>query len=266
VTQLGSFIPANPTTPQGIPLIDPGNPPRLFDGQLDVTTACRSCGLEMKVIHAEDKSHPNCPKVETQLESLGQLWLSEAEAGNDAQADMTEQLMREVAVLDIGARAVQYAQWGWPVFPLASQSKVPAIPKPKGNGFKDATNDVSRIDKWWRKHSDHNIGLATGHLFDVIDIDTKDSDGKPTDAGVQSFMEMMRKGQIPPVHAVAVTANGGMHLYVKASGKGNFAGIRPGIDYRGLGGYVVGPPSTLTGAGRNYTWLTEPSPIIKRGK
>jgi hypothetical protein len=32
-----------------------------------------------------------------------------------------------------------------------------------------------------------------------------------------------------------------------------------------LGGYVVGPPSTLGKPGRDYTWLVEPSPIIKGG-
>ena len=251
MTQTGSFI----------PVVDPGNPPRIFDGKLDVTTECRDCGQAMPVIHARDKTHPTCAKVETQLESLSALWLSETQDGLDAQAALTEGLMREVAVLDIGSMAVQYASWGWPVFPLATKSKVPAIKG--GKGFKDATTDRKRIEKWWTKHPDHNIGLATGHRFDVIDIDTKDSDGKPTEVGINSFMEALRTNKIPHTHAVAVTASGGMHLYVKPTGRGNYAGVYPGIDYRGLGGYVVAPPSLLDGPGRTYTWLTEPSPIIK---
>ena len=237
--------------------------PRVFDGKLRVSSTCRDCGQLMTVIHAEDKSHPTCARVETQLESLSTLWLSEMEKGEYAQADLTEQLMREVSILDIGSAAQQYTQWDWPVFPLGERRKTPAIPKPKGNGYKDATTDTARIEKWWTKHPTHNIGLATGHRFDVIDIDTKDSDGKPSPLGVQSFMDLLETGDIPDVHGVAVTASGGMHLYVLATGRGNFAGVRAGIDYRGLGGYVVAPPSLLDGPGRTYTWLCEPSPMIK---
>jgi Bifunctional DNA primase/polymerase, N-terminal len=253
MTQTGSFT----------PIIDPTNPPRLFDGKLEVQSTCRYCGKLMTIIHADERSHPTCPRVETQLESLATLWVSEVEKGDDAQANMTEQLMKEVAILDIGTAAHEFTRWAWPVFPLAEHSKKPAIPKPKGKGFKDATTDTARIDKWWTKHPTHNIGLATGHLFDVIDIDTKDSDGKPSPVGVQSFMALMDAGDIPEVHGVAVTASGGMHLYVLPTGRGNFAGVRPGIDYRGLGGYVVAPPSALEGVGRGYSWLTAPSPIIK---
>lgn len=245
-------------------IIDPRNPPRLFDGKLTVSSTCRDCGEIMTVIHAEDKSHPTCAKVETQLESLATLWLSEIEKGDDPQANMTEQLMGEVHILDIGAAATEYTRWDWPVFPLGAKAKTPAIPKRLGGtGFKQATTDTSRIQRWWTKHPEHNIGLATGHMFDIIDIDTKDSDGKPNPAGVQSFISLMESGDIPECHGVAVTASGGMHLYVLPTGRGNFAGVRPGIDYRGLGGYVVAPPSLLTGPGRTYTWLAEPSPIIK---
>jgi hypothetical protein len=267
MTQTGSFTPAPDRQPAFTPIVDPANPPRLFDGKLSVSSTCRDCGQLMTIINAADKSHPTCVRVETQLESLATLWLSEVEKGDDAQANLTEQLMREVATLDIGSAAQEYTQWDWPVFPLAAMSKVPAIPKDKGGtGFKQATTDTSRIERWWTKHPTHNIGLATGHRFDVIDIDTKDSDGKPSPAGVNSFMEAMEAGDIPEVHAVAVTASGGMHLYVLPTGRGNYAGVRPGIDYRGLGGYVVAPPSVLTGVGRTYTWLTEPSPIIKGDK
>jgi hypothetical protein len=255
----------------------------LFDGLVDVYSTCRDCGMLMKVIAAEDHSHPTCVIVQTEVESLADLWLAETTRGDDESAVLTEQLIEKVSILvDLQSAAMEYASWGWPVFPLAKHSKTPAIPKRKGGkGFKDATTDVDRIKRWWHRHPDHNIGIATGHAFDVLDIDTKDSDGNPSPLGVMSFQEMLHnksfrhtvkcraaqrttcKCKPKEVHAVAVTASGGMHLYVKPTGKGSFAGIKPGVDYRGLGGYVVAPPSRLVGPGRGYTWLTEPSPILK---
>lgn len=236
-----------------------------LDGLLDVYSTCRDCGTLMKVIVAEEHSHPCCATIQTQEESLADLWLSEIQRGDTEQANLTEKLLEETAnLIDLQSAAMDYASHGWPVFPLGKRSKAPAIPKDKGGkGFKQAHTDVERIKLWWRRHPDHNIGLATGHGFDVIDVDTKDSDGNPSSTGVMSLMQLLKARKIPECHGVAVTASGGMHLYVKPTGKGNFAGLRPGIDYRGVGGYVVAPPSLLRGKGRSYAWLIEPSPIIK---
>jgi hypothetical protein len=247
-------------------IYDPACPPLIFDGLLDVYSTCRDCGEKMKVITPDQHSHPTCATVQTQLESLADLLLSELNRGEFEQAQMTERTMETIKVLDLGSAAYEYACWDWPVFPLAHHGKAPAIPKRKGGkGFKDATTDAKRIEKWWGRHPDHNIGLATGHMFDVIDVDTKDSDGNPTPQGINSLMKLLEDHKVPTCHGVAVTASGGMHLYVKPTGKRSYAGIRPGIDYRGLGGYVVAPPSTLGRAGREWTWLVEPSPIIKGG-
>jgi hypothetical protein len=197
------------------------------------------------------------------LSAQQQRKLDELEFKMESEADETQSTA-------LANAAMQYAEWGWKVFPLARNSKRPAIPKDKGgNGFLDATNDVERICRWWSRHPDHNIGLATGHLFDVVDID-------PGAGGAQSVTELLRGNKIPLVHGVVATAGSektrtepfrpsGMHLYVKATGKGNFAGLRPGIDYRGLGGYVVAPPSTLGSRVRSWSWAVGPSPNIKGG-
>lgn len=244
-------------------IYDPASPPLFLDGLADVFSACRDCGTLMKVIHPQEHSHPTCATVQTQVESLYDLLDMEDHGGDEEAAAQTKDLINSLIKLELGSSAYEYAQWDWPVFPLAHHAKVPAIKG--GKGFKDATTDPGRIERWWNKHPDHNIGLATGHGFDVIDIDTKDSKGNPTSVGVMSLMALLDGGDIPETHAVAVTASGGMHLYVKPTGKGNFAGIRPGVDYRGKGGYVVAPPSTLGKPGRRWTWLVEPSPILKGG-
>jgi hypothetical protein len=217
----------------------------------------------MLVTNEFDAVHPTCnPPEPTELERLSAKY---AEAMTRGYSDTVKQLSKQLdeveTVIDLPRCAAEYTSWGWPVFPLARHEKIPAIPKAKGgNGFKDATTDTERIARWWGRHPDHNIGLATGHRFDVIDID-------PKNGGVESFLKVLKAKRIPECHAIAVTGSGGMHLYVMPTGKGNFTkvGGRAGIDYRGIGGYVVGPPSTLGKTWRSYTWLTVPSPTLKSG-
>lgn len=142
--------------------------------------------------------------------------------------------------------ALWYAEQGLHVFPLQPRSKLPH----KGSrGFKDASTDYYDIITWWTVEPDSNIGIATGHLIDVIDVDG------PT--GVQSWAQMKK---LPEVIGTVSTPRygkqprgGGNHLYVKAAGRGNKAAIFPGVDYRGLGGYVVAPPSVMFD-GTMYRW------------
>ena len=39
------------------------------------------------------------------------------------------------------------------------------------HGVKDATTNRARVLAWWTRHPQANIGLATGHTFDVLDVD-----------------------------------------------------------------------------------------------
>lgn len=142
----------------------------------------------------------------------------------------------------LGNAAVWYASQGIAVFPLQPGDKKPY---PGSRGFKDATTDMDRARAWWNKHPTSNIGLPTGHLFDVIDIDG------PT--GARSLHDLHASGALPAIHAIVSTGREcGRHLYVTPTGDGNAAAVWPGIDYRGLGGYVVAPPSVTT---RRYTWI-----------
>jgi len=71
--------------------------------------------------------------------------------------------------------------------------------------------------------------------------------------------------RLPPTLGTITTPHG-FHLYIKPTGDRCKNGFVPGIDYKGIGGYVVAPPSiTLApcdrsycgGAckGARYTWL-----------
>ena len=216
---------------------------------LHIHTTCRDCGGPLLVTN-NDTVHPLCQRRPTKAERLATEWLLAVETGD---ATREAELQAQINELDnrpprLHQAALAYAAWGWPVFPLKPPAKTPAT----RNGFKDATTNHERIDNWWKRHPKSNIGLPTGHTFDVIDFD-------PPDGG-RSFIEMA--DDLPHIHGQVCTASGGIHLYVKPTGDGNATRIAPGVDWRGKGGYVVAPPSTL-GEYRNWSWTHQPSPTIK---
>jgi len=241
---------------EGIVIYDPKHPNVLFDNLVRVYSTCRDCGEKMQVIRADLYVHPCCTPKPTYVETLVTGWLSAVEAGDDESAALTE---AEIDKLDAEppdflSAALQYISWGWPVFPLTPKTKEPAT----RNGFLDASTKENWIRKWWKRNPHFNIGLPTGHAFDALDVDVDKG-------GVKSFMELLEAKRIPETHAVVVTSSGGMHLYLKPTGKGNRQAFMPGLDYRGKGGYVVAPPSTLGPRGRAWSWMTVPSPDITEG-
>jgi hypothetical protein len=214
-------------------------------------TTCRDCGGLLHTTN-QDTVHPLCTPKPTKVERLALEWRALAEANEtdtpamlDLEAQMEELDTRPPRLLDA---ALRYAQWGWPVFPLKPCTKQPAT----RNGFKDATTDPDRIRAWWERHPDSNIGLPTGLAFDVIDIDVPEGPASYSQNG----------DLVPDTHGQVATSSGGLHLYIEPTGDGNRAGIMPGVDYRGVGGYVVAPPSTLGERGRTWSWIHSPSPAI----
>ena len=111
------------------------------------------------------------------------------------------------------------------------------------HGFYDATSDPDQIRKWWRGNPDANIGICTGDGFFVFDVDDLESFGR--------FLE--EHGPLPETLTVR-TGGGGLHFYFGvAHPVGSLLGkIWPGIDIKGDGAYVVGPPS-LHESGEQYS-------------
>ena len=133
----------------------------------------------------------------------------------------------------------------WPVFPLKPGGKQPATT----HGLKDATTDLATVGRWWNTNPNYNIGIPTGIHFDVIDIDTP--------FGPQSWAELPDNHR-PRILGETLTANAGAHLLIAPTGRPNRVGVRPGIDYRGRGGYIVAPPSQIDHT-RRWTWIIKPS-------
>jgi len=227
-----------------------------------IYTTCRACGDTLTSTN-NDTVHPLCPPRPTKVERLTTEWLDAAHAGDEQRATDLQVMIDELDARppQLLRSALTYARWGWPVFPLRARSKQPAT----RNGFKNATTDEDRIRAWWAQHPDANIGLPTGIMFDVIDIDVPH--GPPSLAHILESTVDHRTGRglLPDAHGVCATASGGAHYYIRAQGGGNKTRIMPGIDTRGAGGYVVAPPSTLGERGRSWSWTVAPSPAIKAG-
>lgn len=181
------------------------------------------------------------------LQTLTSRYLHALETGADTtdleaalDADTTQRAQRLHAKGALLSAALWYAEQGLRVFPLQPLGK---IPLPGSKGFKDGTTDQAQIRAWWKVNPDFNIGIATGHRFDVIDFD-----------GPEAIAYGYANDVWPPVMGkVSTPRPGGNHWYVEATGAGNRAGMAPHVDYRGVGGYVVAPPSRTEQG--DYEWL-----------
>ena len=146
--------------------------------------------------------------------------------------------------------ALEYAEHGLAVFPLAPRDKFPIY----NGGYKIATTDPVKIGSWWRKNPDANIGIATGKMSGgvfAIDLDVDENKGIN---GYDTILDWQRENDELPDTAGTITGRGGYHwLYRSNSPIKTRAGILPGIDIRGDGGYIVAPPS-IHPNGNAYEW------------
>lgn len=147
--------------------------------------------------------------------------------------------------------ALAAAQDGYFVFPLHPGKKVPAI----RYWQQVATQDPCLIERWWR-YGHNNIGIAAGpSRILVLDLDVgRGGHPPPRWAGARDGNDVLARiaaaaGHTIPDTRTVATPSGGQHLYFRAPlepALRNTAGqLGWCIDTRGVGGYVVGPGSTL---------------------
>lgn len=222
-------------------------------------STCAACNQLLLVTDLEQTLHPSCQTTFPTGDSLVDAYLAAIEADDHDTADQLAARLDadDTRTAPLGPAAVAYAELGWPIFPLMPGDK---IPFPGSRGFKDATTDVDTVRRWWTKAPTCNIGVATGHVFDVLDVDFLTKTGEPTGAA-REWPAIRDSGQLPDIHGIAATPRDGVHVLLEPTGGGNLAGFRPGLDYRGLGGYIVAPPSRR-GDGRRYRWRVRPSPMM----
>jgi hypothetical protein len=127
-------------------------------------------------------------------------------------------------------------------------------------GLREATCNRARILAWWSQHPQANVGLATGHRFDVLDLD-----GPQGVAALRSFAT--EHGITLPARGPVVRsgrAEEGWHYYLAPAGLPRRPRLLDGVDYQALGGYVVAPPSRHA-TGNRYAWardLDHPLPAL----
>ncbi|WP_410598038.1 bifunctional DNA primase/polymerase [Amycolatopsis sp. lyj-23] len=154
------------------------------------------------------------------------------------------------------AAALDAAERGWPVFPLAPRSKRPAIP----DWQQRATCDPDRIRRWWRRHPRHNVGIACGPAgLLVLDLDAAHGPiprpwGRRGITHGRDVLALLAQqtGEPDPVDTFTVaTPRGGEHRYfvrppgsrLRSTVGARGRGLGWHVDTRGPGALVTAPGS-----------------------
>jgi Bifunctional DNA primase/polymerase, N-terminal len=161
--------------------------------------------------------------------------------------------------------ALGYVARGIPVYPVrwprpipggaglaCSCRRGPACDRPAKHpllrhGAHDATTDPEVIGRWWGRWSQANVGLATGIVFDALDVDGP--------AGLAALRQLAPTVELRFPGPLVATGGGGWHAWFAPTGLGNCPprGLTH-VDWRGKGGCVLAPPSRhITGG--SYRWL-----------
>lgn len=156
--------------------------------------------------------------------------------------------------MELAEAAKKYAELGWAVLPLRAKGKEPAIK----NGCLAASNDVAKVESWWGRQGNLNIGVATGAKSGglvVIDLDVDEESGEN---GIETLFDWEGEHGKLPNTVTACTGRGGMHLYFSCDEEiRNSTNKALGIDIRGEGGYVMVAPS-MHPNGKPYMWSRSP--------
>ncbi len=113
------------------------------------------------------------------------------------------------------------------------------------HGMRDATRERAWLEWHWRRWPQANIGLLTGEVADVLDVDGP--------LGRDAIRQWAAEHQLR-LHGPMVRTGTGWHYYLRASGARNRIGLLDHVDWRGIGGYVVAPPSRHANGDR-YRWV-----------
>ena len=175
-------------------------------------------------------------------------------------------------------RALGWAKLGLPVFPcyevdtwVGNQLHERKSPR-SGRGFLDALDDIALVEKYWTANPDHLVGVVTGQLVNVLDIDMNSEKGQD---GWSSLVE--NNVEVPNTFHVT-TSSGGEHYFYRPP-EGIEIGpmvdvvmpngvILEDVDRRAGGSYFIAwsdeVPNSLESLAPSPDWLCTPSRTTTR--
>lgn len=186
----------------------------------------------------------------------------------------------------MGQAALQIVRRGWPVFPCREKDETfvnsaqreihfKAKAPYTGKGLKDATRDEQRVEAWWRQHPEALIGVPMGdngcfaldfdpRVEEVVDPGTGEVTGRREYTLEELKAELEAQIGVPlPPSLTSLTQSGGVHVWFRQPDDGgepirNRGNLPDHVDVRGLGGYVIAPPSITRDSEGNelgrYRW------------
>lgn len=154
-----------------------------------------------------------------------------------------------------GQWAQYYGQLGLRVVPNVPRQKKPAI----SEWPQEATVDLNKIAEWWTDVPEANIGVATGHLSGIVDIETDMH--KEGENGEQSFQKWCENNccELPKTWTFK-SGSGGIHrLFQLDRPLDSNIGILPGVDVIADNLQAIFPPSVHPN-GNCYEWIPDCAP------
>jgi len=141
-----------------------------------------------------------------------------------------------MSISNLHQAALDLAREGIPVFPCVPNSKRPACE----NGVYDATTDEGQINAWWTENPSYNLAIAPEQAgLCVVDIDGE--------VGEEAWFDLqLEHGFANDTKEVFTPRQGGHHLYFRGSLPPTVGKIGKKIDTRGVGSYVLVPPSVTS--------------------
>ncbi|HEY5650228.1 MAG TPA: bifunctional DNA primase/polymerase [Acidimicrobiia bacterium] len=156
--------------------------------------------------------------------------------------------------------ARRYADRGWSVVPVhtapggtctcsASPCDSPGKhPRIRWEEAMSAAADLGRLEEWWRRWPDANVGVVTGRVSGLVVVDVD-----PRNGGDESLRALESRWGLLPVTPEVRTGGGGRHLWFSVETEIPTGILAAGLDLKAEGGMVVAPPS-LHASGARYVW------------
>ena len=144
--------------------------------------------------------------------------------------------------MSVKKAALEYLARGFSVIPVKPDKK----PYIKWEEFQKRHPDQKEVEEWFARWPGANVAIVTGKISKVDAIDCDSLEGE--DRLIETLGDELQSFNPPQAKSPR-----GKHSYIQATGEGNKAGFLEGVDYRGEGGYIIAPPSSVNG--KSYSWL-----------